>query len=56
MAYVLVLTGETVYLVDREEVKLKAGDLVIERGTEHSWRNEGDTPAGLLVTVVSAEA
>ena len=56
VAYVLVLTGEIVYLVDREEVRLKAGDLVVERGTYHSWRNEGDTPVGLLVTLVSAEA
>jgi quercetin dioxygenase-like cupin family protein len=56
VAYVLVLTGEIVYLVDREEVRLKAGDLVVERGTYHSWRNEGDTPVGWLVTLVSAEA
>ena len=56
VAYVLVLTGEIVFLVDREEVRLKAGDLVVERGTDHSWRNEGDTPVGLLVTVVSAAA
>ena len=56
VAYVLVLTGEIVYLVDREEVRLQAGDLVVERGTYHSWRNEGDTPVGLLVAVVSAEA
>ena len=56
VAYVFVLTGEIVYMVDREEVRLKAGDLVVERGTEHSWRNEDDTPVGLLVTLVSAEA
>ena len=56
VGYVLVLTGEIVYLVDREEVRLKAGDLVVDRGTEHSWRNDGDTPVGLLVVVVSAEA
>jgi mannose-6-phosphate isomerase-like protein (cupin superfamily) len=56
VAYVLVLTGEIVFLVDREEVRLRAGDLVVERGTMHSWRNEEDTPVGLLVTLVSAEA
>ena len=55
VADVLVLTGEIVFLVDREEVRLRAGDLVVERGTMHSWRNEGDTPVGLLVTLVSAE-
>ncbi len=55
VAYVHVLTGEIVYMVDRQEVRLQAGDLVVERGTEHSWRNEGATPVGLLVTVVSGE-
>jgi mannose-6-phosphate isomerase-like protein (cupin superfamily) len=56
VAYVHVLTGEIVYMVDREEVRLQAGDLVVERGTEHSWRNEGETPVGLLVTVITSEA
>jgi len=56
VAYCLVLDGEIVFLVDREEVRLQAGDLVVERGTDHSWRNEGDRPVGLLVVVVTAEA
>ena len=56
VAYVHVLTGEIVYMVDRQEVRLQAGDLVIERGTEHSWRNEGETPVGLLVTVITSNA
>ena len=56
VAYVFVLTGEIVFLVDREEVRLRTGDMVVERGTMHSWRNEGDTPVQLLVTVVAAEA
>ena len=56
VAYVHVLTGEIVYMVDRQEVRLQAGDLVVERGTEHSWRNEGATPVGLLVTVITGEA
>ena len=56
VAYVHVLTGEIVYMVDRQEVRLQAGDLVIDRGTEHSWRNESETPVGLLVTVITSEA
>lgn len=55
VGYVLILTGELVYMVDREEVRLKPGDFLVERGTEHSWRNEGD-PVTMLVTIVSAEA
>ena len=55
VAYCIVLNGELVFLVDKQEVRLKAGDLVVERGTDHSWRNEGNAPVGLLVAVVTAE-
>ncbi|MDA1095144.1 MAG: cupin domain-containing protein [Acidobacteria bacterium] len=56
VAYCLLLTGEVVFLVDVEEVRLTAGDLVVERGTDHSWRNEGAEPVALLVVVVEGEA
>jgi len=56
VAYVFVLTGEIFFLVDEEEVLLKAGDLLVERGTDHSWRNEGSAPVGMFITVVRAEA
>ncbi len=56
VAYCLLLTGEVVFLVDVEEVRLTAGDLVVERGTDHSWRNEGAEPVALLVVVVDGEA
>ena len=56
VAYCFVLTGEIVFLVDEDEVRLTAGDLVVERGTDHSWRNEGSVPVGMFITVVTAEA
>jgi quercetin dioxygenase-like cupin family protein len=46
IAYVHVLTGEIIYMVDRQELRLWAGELVVERGTEHSWRNEGRRRSG----------
>ena len=45
IAYCYVLNGELVFLVDTQEVRIHAGDLVVERNTMHSWRNEG-TEAG----------
>jgi hypothetical protein len=56
VAYCLLLTGQVDFLVDVEEVRLQAGDLVVERGTEHSWRNRGSEPVGLLVVGVDGEA
>ena len=37
--YGIVLAGEIVLLLDEEEVHLKAGDLVVQRGTVHAWTN-----------------
>ena len=54
VAYIYVLSGEVMLLVDEEEVRLRAGDLIVERGTDHSWRNEGTDPVGLLVVLANA--
>lgn len=56
IAYCYLLTGEIVFLVDTQEVKVRAGDLVIERNTMHSWRNDGTVPVSMLITVVNASA
>ena len=56
IAYCYVLSGEIVFLVDVQEVRVKAGELVVERNTMHSWRNESAVPATMLITVVNATA
>lgn len=56
IAYCYILTGEIVFLVDQAEVRLVAGDLVVERNTDHSWRNETTAPVTMLITVVNADA
>ena len=37
--YGIVLEGEIWMLMDDEEVLLKAGDVIIQRGTNHAWSN-----------------
>lgn len=37
--YGIVLSGEIVMLLDEEEVILKEGDVVVQRGTVHAWTN-----------------
>ncbi len=37
--YGIVLSGEIVMLLDDSEVLLKAGDVVVQRGTVHAWTN-----------------
>ena len=39
--YAIILTGEIYMLLDDEDVLLKAGDVVVQRGTNHAWSNRG---------------
>ncbi len=39
-----VLEGEITLVLDTEEVHLKEGDTVIQRGTRHAWSNRSDKP------------
>lgn len=37
--YGIVLEGEITLIVDRDETLVRAGDIVIQRGTNHAWAN-----------------
>ena len=37
--FCLVIEGEITLVLDTEEVHLKAGDTVVQRGTNHAWSN-----------------
>jgi quercetin dioxygenase-like cupin family protein len=53
--YAVVLEGEIVMLLDEEDVHLKAGDVVIQRGTNHAWSNRSDKPAKMLYVLIDGE-
>lgn len=40
--FCLVIEGEITLVLDTEEVHLRAGDTVIQRGTSHAWSNRSD--------------
>ena len=40
--YAIVLSGEITMLLDEEEVHLKAGDVLIQCGTNHAWSNRSN--------------
>ncbi len=42
--FCLVLEGEITLVLDTEEVDLKAGDTVVQRGTNHAWSNRSHRP------------
>jgi mannose-6-phosphate isomerase-like protein (cupin superfamily) len=39
-----ILEGEITLVLDTEDVHLKEGDTVIQRGTNHAWSNRSDKP------------
>jgi len=45
-----VLEGEIVLVLDAQEVKLKAGEIVIQRGTNHAWSNRSTRPAVVAIS------
>ena len=53
--FCLVLEGEITLVLDKEEVQLKAGDTVVQRGTNHAWCNRSDRPCTVAITSHDAE-
>ncbi len=53
--YVLVLSGEIDMDMDQSTVHLKAGDILIQRGTNHSWVNRSDKPARVAFVLIDAQ-
>src|SRR5262245_8816745 len=53
--YGIVLSGEIVAMMDEGEVLLKAGDVLIQRGTNHAWSNRTDEPAYLAFVLIDAD-
>ncbi|MCU1374668.1 MAG: cupin [Actinomycetia bacterium] len=53
---VLVVGGELWLEVDDgSEVRLQAGDTVVQNGTRHGWRNKSGAPATLALFMVGAD-
>jgi quercetin dioxygenase-like cupin family protein len=50
--YVIVIEGEIEMDMDDSTVKLKAGDILIQRGTNHAWANRGDKRARVAFVLV----
>lgn len=53
--YAVVLSGEIVMLLDDSEVTLKAGECLIQRGTNHAWTNRSDEPCRVLFVLVDGK-
>src|SRR5512145_2732273 len=53
--YIVVMSGEIDMELDDSTVHLKAGDVMVQRGTIHNWVNRGTQPCVLAVVLVDAK-
>ena len=54
--FCLILEGEITLVLDTEEVELKAGDTVVQRGTNHAWSNRSGKPCTIAFSSHDAQA
>jgi quercetin dioxygenase-like cupin family protein len=53
--YAILMSGECDLELDGGEVvKLKAGDIVVQRGTLHAWINRGTAPCKFAFVLIDA--
>lgn len=50
----IVLQGSITMLLDHEDVLVSAGDVVIQRGTNHAWSNRGTEPCLIAFVLIDA--
>jgi mannose-6-phosphate isomerase-like protein (cupin superfamily) len=53
--YAVVISGEIDMELDIGSVHLKAGDVLVQRGTIHNWVNKGTEPCVIAFTLVAAK-
>ena len=52
--YAIVLSGEIWALMDEGETLMRAGDTLVQRGTNHAWANRSDAPCLVAFILVNA--
>jgi mannose-6-phosphate isomerase-like protein (cupin superfamily) len=53
--YAIVLAGEIYAMLDEGETLMKAGDCLVQRGTNHAWSNRSNAPCLVAFVLVSAD-
>ena len=50
--FIIVVEGKLRLILDEGDRLLGPGDVVVQRGTNHAWVNEGDTPAVIVAVLI----
>lgn len=52
--HLIVILGEAVLVTETGETVLHAGDVLVDRGVVHAWRNDGDITCRIVGTLIAA--
>jgi hypothetical protein len=53
--YAIILAGELVSILDEDETVLRAGDVLIQRGTNHAWANRSGKMARIAFVLIDGK-
>jgi quercetin dioxygenase-like cupin family protein len=53
--YVLILIGEITAILEEQETVLRAGDILVQRGTNHAWANRSGKPARIAFILIDGQ-
>ena len=56
LIYAAVLEGEATLILDKTQTKLKAGDTIIDHGSNHAWSNHTNHVCRILFVLLDARA
>jgi quercetin dioxygenase-like cupin family protein len=54
--YCIVMSGEIWAVLDAAETRLSAGDVLVQRGTNHAWSNRSDEPCVIAFVLIGGTA
>jgi mannose-6-phosphate isomerase-like protein (cupin superfamily) len=54
--YAVVISGEIDMELEVGSVHLKAGDVLVQRGTVHNWVNKGSVPCVIAFTLIASKS
>ncbi|MCZ4516914.1 cupin domain-containing protein [Rhodococcus ruber] len=54
--YMVLVSGQLTALTENRDVVLQPGDLLVQKGCMHGWRNDGDETAVLVAAMIDAES
>lgn len=53
--YAIILDGEIDMLLDDSEIHVKAGDVLVQQGTNHAWVNNSDKPCRIAFILIDGK-